>query len=741
MQNDRVEVRQGNPPDGQRGAGLGASRLNGTASLLLRLVHALPWLLWAVSLLLAALGLLLAVLGGLDLTGIFARFLAVNALTAVTFATAGSLIVSRRPENRIGWMLCAIVLLSAGEAFAGPYARYALLIRPAALPAGPLAAWLNLWLWVLPLTLTALVLPLIFPDGRLPSPRWRPLGWLTVLTTILFAAVVAAQAGPDPSLPEVQNPLALEGTTRLLPLAGALLAPLLVASFIGTIAAVVVRLRRSRGDERRQLHWFAYAAALVLIAALVPLLSRLLGFGASDTLLIGVLQALAVPCVPVAVGIAVLRYRLYEIDVLIHRTLVYGALSLYVVALYVLVVGYLGALFQAQDNPSTGSGRALAISLVATGLVAVLFQPLRERVQCAVNRLLYGQRDEPYAVLLRLGQRLEATLAPEAVLPSIVQTVREALKLPYAAIAVRRDGAHTIVAATGPPTADPIRLPLTYQGQAVGELLLGRRLGEQGFSPVDRMLLQDLARQAGVAVHAISLTADLQLSRERLVTAREEERRRLRRDLHDGLGPRLAGLTLRLETARDRLARDPEAETLLADLAERTRETVADIRRLVYALRPPALDDLGLVSALREQAAQYGYEAGRDLHITVEAPEELPPLPAAVEVAAFRIVQEALTNVVRHAGARVCTIRLALDAPAGALRVEIRDDGRGIEPGGRVGVGLDSMRERAEELGGTWSIERLPGGGTLVRVLLRCRRTDANGARGLEQDQAHERGR
>jgi len=550
----------------------------------------------------------------------------VNALAAATFATAGSLIVSRRPGNRIGWLLCVTGLLSAGEAFAGPYARYALLTQPGALPGGTLAASINHWLWVLPLALTALFLPLLFPDGRLPSARWRPFGWFATLATALLVAVVAIGPDADPSSPEVRNPLALKKTEQFLPLASGLLAPLLVASFIGSVAAVVVRFRRSRGDERRQLQRFAYAAALVLVATLIPVLLHLLGLEASDTLLIGIFQAVALPCVPIAVGVAVLKYRLYEIDVLLQRTLVYGALSLCVVGLYVLVFGYLGALFQTGDN--------LVVSLAAAGLVAVLFQPLRAWLQRGVHRVLYGQRDDPYTVLSRLGQQLEATLAPEAVLPTVVQTVREALRLPYAAIVLEATEPAPLAAAVGVPTPDLLRLPLVYQGEVLGELRLGRRSGDGDFSPADRRLLQDLARQAGVAVHAVRLavalqrsTARLAAARERLVTAREEERRRLRRDLHDGLGPRLASLTLRLETARDRLAAQPEAEALLADLAERTRATVADVRRLVDALRPPALDDLGLVAALEEQAAQYGVTRGQRVAITVQASEPLPPCP------------------------------------------------------------------------------------------------------------------
>jgi signal transduction histidine kinase len=239
--------------------------------------------------------------------------------------------------------------------------------------------------------------------------------------------------------------------------------------------------------------------------------------------------------------------------------------------------------------------------------------------------------------------------------------------------------------------------------------------------------LHDLAPQIAVAVHAVRLTVDLQRltvdlqrSRERLVTAREEERRRLRRDLHDGLGPQLASLTLKLETARNRLAHDPLADTLLSDLAERTQATVTDIRRLVYALRPPALDELGLLSALRELTLQYSDQ----ISIRLDVPTCLPELSAAVEVALYRIAQEALTNVVRHAHARHCDLRLTLDETTGWLSLSIQDDGSGLPSSRGVGVGLVSMRERAEELCGTWTIEPVPTGGTHVLAQLPCARCE-----------------
>jgi signal transduction histidine kinase len=343
-------------------------------------------------------------------------------------------------------------------------------------------------------------------------------------------------------------------------------------------------------------------------------------------------------------------------------------------------------------------------------------------LQRSANRLLYGERDDPYALLSRLGQRLEATLAPEALLPAIVETTGQALKLPYVAILIRQGDALHLAAAYGmaPDPATLVRLPLVSHTERVGELALAPRAPGESFAGADLRLLQNLAQQMAVAVHNVRLTADLrqltaelQQSRERLVVAREDERRRLRRDLHDGLGPQLASQTLTLSAARTLLRRDPDAaETLLADATAHAQQAITDIRRLIYALRPPALDDLGLVAALQEQIHQY---RASGVAITLRAPEQLPPLPAAVEVACYRIAQEALTNVVRHAHARNCAIQITIDS---AVALDISDDGQGLPPVYQSGVGLNSMRERAAELSGTFAVEPGPSGGTWVRVRL-----------------------
>ncbi|HZB98325.1 MAG TPA: GAF domain-containing sensor histidine kinase, partial [Candidatus Sulfotelmatobacter sp.] len=419
-------------------------------------------------------------------------------------------------------------------------------------------------------------------------------------------------------------------------------------------------------------------------------------------------------------------YRLYDIDIVINRTLVYGTLTASVVAIYVLVVGYLGALFRTGGN--------LAISLLATGVVAVLFQPLRDRLQRGVNRLMYGERDDPYAVVSRLGERLEATLAPEDVLSTIVKTVREALKLPYAAIALPRDpNGFEVVATSGEePPRDPLVLPLSYGGESVGELLLAPRAPGERFSAADRRLLDGLARHAGVAVHGVRVMADLRRSRERLVLAREEERRRLRRDLHDELAPTLAALGLSAATVGELISTDPkEAAFANEKLQAAIRATVGDVRRLVYDLRPPALDELGLIEAIRERASRYGV-GDEGFRATVEAPDELPPLPAAVEVAAYRIMQEALTNVSRHARASACTVRLACtESPSSrAITIEVTDDGVGLPETPEGGVGLHSMRERAAELGGECEIMSSWPSGTRVFARLPFRKPLLEGRKG-----------
>jgi signal transduction histidine kinase len=616
---------------------------------------------------------------GLPLGLVTAFFAGIERMLNVIFLVVGAVIFWRRADDWVA-LLFSITLVLLGMILFTSSFNVLLRTRP------------ELW-WVVfslgYLGVTSLFLLLyVFPDGRF-VPGWTRFVMLPSVVILLDS---------------------YSGRWRL----PELVLMLWLTAIVGSaVYARIYRYRRvSTPVERQQTKWVAFGlmGALGVVLTWYIMASNFPpdrpGVDRTYALLVSrpILVASA-SIFPLSTAFAILRYRLYDIDILINRTLVYGGLTAGIVGLYVLLIGALGAVFQS-------SGHAV-IAVLATGLAALLVQPLRARLQRSVNRLMYGERDDPYTVLSRLSQQLKTTLAPAAVLPTMAQVVAQTLKLPYVALALGQGERLEIVAACGRPTDDVVQFPLVYQAETVGQLLVAPRAPGEAFTPAEQRLLHDIALQAGVAVHAVRLTADLQRSRERLITAREEERRRLHRDLHDGLGPQLASLTLTIAAARELIRHDVDAaDLLLKELAKHTQAAIADIRRVVYALRPPALDDLGLVLALRERAASYS-QVG--LQITLDAPEQLPPLPAAVEVAAYRIVQEALTNVVRHAQARSCVVRLTL---GDVLGVEISDDGVGLPPGSRAGVGLTSMRERTAELGGTWRIESVPSRGTCISVQL-----------------------
>ena len=543
----------------------------------------------------------------------------------------------------------------------------------------------------------------VFPDGRF-VPRW---------TAFIFLGYVLVQL-PRHYWPD--SPLNLQIT-------GPFFYNLLfLGANLGGLGTLIYRYRRvSDLVERQQTKWVVYGLSIGVAGYMIfKMFSFMIndpkGSGLILSTVLNMLGLLLMLLLPLSITIAVLRYRLWDINPIINRTLVYGALSASTIAFYILIVSLFSNYFQ-------HSNANFIISFIATGVVAILFEPLRKRLQRAVNRLMYGERDDPSTVLMRLSQRLDSTLAPNSVLPTIVETVAQTLRLPYTAITLNsRNEEPRVVASYGLPQTELIHLPLNYQTEGVGELLLAPRAADESFSAADMNLLNIIAQQAGVAAHTVRLTeelqqlnADLQQSRERLVAAQEEERRRLRRDLHDGVGPTLASLSQRLDTAADFVQRDPEVSVhLLKELKGQVKSTVAEIRRLVYALRPPVLDEFGLVSAIREHVAPYMGPNG--LQITFEVTEPMPPLPAAAEVAAYRIVLEAFTNVIHHAEASQCTIKIKLDD--NSLLLEVSDDGKGLSTKAHSGIGFTSMHERASELGGECLIEDISMGGTRVSARL-----------------------
>ncbi|CAH1195596.1 hypothetical protein PAECIP111893_00725 [Paenibacillus plantiphilus] len=421
--------------------------------------------------------------------------------------------------------------------------------------------------------------------------------------------------------------------------------------------------------------------------------------------------------IPFPIGVIVLESRARHMSNTFNRTMVYIVLSVLGVLAYALLVGVFGFLIHGKANA--------IVSLLATGLLAILFQPLRERVQKAVNRLVYGKWEDPNRVLSRLTKQLEESLTHTGLLTSIVEKVATALQIPYAAIEVYVSNGMEQLAVYGDPVDEVRYIELEVQGLPVGRLILGDHRHQQSMPPGMHNMVEDLARQVSIAVQSYSLADDLHHSRERLINAREEERRRLRRDLHDGLGSSLASMTLRLDEALQHHGIDPDrSRQALETVRHQMRESIADIRRLVYSLRPPALDEFGLAFALQELSLQYETPS---LQVVMEGAERGLDLSAAAEVAVYRIVQEALTNVVRHANASICRIGLRMDE--NVLHIRIKDNGIGMSASITPGVGVRSIKERAEELGGAFALASEPGNGTDIQVSLPIMKGSADHAR------------
>ena len=596
------------------------------------------------------------------------------------FDVTGAVVVAARPRHPIGWLLlwggtawavsnAAIDAATYGLSHPGTvHAISALLL------VGGVVRDLG-WFTLI------LALPIFFPTGRIASPRWR---WLPRLLVVVNVAGVAnTLVAPDANLQLAswRNPLAPSGFLRVLePVTFFLNIPLALVVVVLALLQLRERWRGGSELERQQIRIVAVATGLPILAAPLALVPDFPGDPFS---------VLVLP-LPVSIGFAVLARRLYDLRTAANRTAVWVLLSALVAGIYALVIAGVGGVLDI--------GTVAWLPAVAVGVVAVSFAPLRDLLQRGVERVLFGRWQEPYEVLARLGQRLEATADVERLL-------REATT-ELAALGLRRvriENAHGQVLAAsaddlggGHPEQDD-QIPLLVYGERVGTLRFDQPATR--LRPADRRLLEDLAVHLGGVLHDHRLTQDLQRALERVVLAREEERRRLRRDLHDGLGPALAGHLLRLDVIAREVDPDGHAAELVRALREELRATVLDVRRIVEGLRPPALDELGLAGAVEQSVQRLTAGSGLRVDMSV-AP--LPPLPAAAEVAAFRIITEAVTNVVRHAEAGWCGV--TLEPAAGLLRLVVEDDGVGIGPSRSAGNGLHTMRERAEEMRGSLSV-------------------------------------
>lgn len=555
---------------------------------------------------------------------------------------------------------------------------------------------------------------LLFPDGRLAA-RW------TISIFVPFSIIqIASLCLPDTPFDLLSWP----DHARI--------------AYYGLMIAVAVysqiyRYKKlSTIEMRQQTKWVVYGAALSFLGFFI--ISGFLVMLPQQTpvsyLSLNVLLHLFVSVVPLTLSFAVLRNRLWDIDPLVNRTVLYGVLSLFIVVIYSITVIYLANLFQSEGN--------FFISLAATSIVAVLFGPLKIRLQILVNRYMKGKHDDPYSILVGLGNRLIEPIAPEEMLRVVTETVRDAMRLPYVGIWIGVNGREKEAVSTGTVKYDMHSFPILLGGEALGTLILSSRSPDEAFTAEDRKLIEVMIRQAAPIVRNVTMTlgmkllaVDVQESREKLVLAREEERRQIRRNLHDELAPRLLSLSFNVAAAQQHMAKNPAtANELLDELRGTIRSTVDDIRTMVHDMRPPALDEFGLIGSLQARiheiaraqeqlASTLGHSDS--LSIRLLAPSDLPPLPAAVEVAAYRIVTESLVNIVRHAGASACVIRVEVTG-ADELLIEVTDNGAGLpdrlKSSEKGGIGLTSIRERAAELSGSCFIERLREGGTRIKAIL-----------------------
>ena len=606
---------------------------------------------------------------GWTFTDALQAFVVSNILIGVSFGLCGALIAWHRPSSALGWMYAVGGVCQTFSALAAPLAEV-LHERGASEWVVRLDVTVFQWAWPINITLIPISL-LLLPDGRLASRRWRPVAIAVAVTAPLFVLEIGLAPDDLPGLPAAY--LALdEGTYHSLAWLWTVSEVRWAVTVMIGVACLVIRYRHGNEVVRRQLLWLVAAAGLIVVAV-IPW-----------ALIAGTPLAVlfAIPLLPVAVAAGVLRHQLLDIRLVVARGLTYALLSGLVLTAY--------------------AGLVVVLSGVASALlVALLALPLRSRLQSAVEQLLYGERRNPLKVATRVGRSLGAGL------PETLDEIRTALRLRYVGIVV--DGEP--VAGGGVLDGPTAELPL--EG---GTLVVGLRAGETRLAPADERLLGLLSGPLSTAVHATMLLQQLQLSRERLVVVREEERRRLRRELHDGLGPLLTGVALSADTAANLAGGEPDTalQTRLAAVRSHTRSAIQEVRRIVDDLGSPVPDALGLVEALRMRADQVTQRSdGAPLRTEVEA-GQLPPLSPTVEHAAYRIATEALTNVVRHSRASSVVVRLGADEAG--LHCEVLDDG-GHTTAWRPGVGIAGIRERVALLGGSSVVGPGPHGGE-VRVCL-----------------------
>jgi signal transduction histidine kinase len=647
-------------------------------------------------------------------------------LIVVATGVIGAFLIWRAPKNRVAWILAVIAILMAFSGFDSFYLAHAL--SGSSPPLWVPVALVGQVAWPLTLMMLAIYLPLFFPDGKLLSSRWRVLPW-----TALGAAVSVGAVGlVDPKALSigsrgVTNPIGIPGAAAVAGVVSAGAGIVFLASMAAAVVSLVLRYRRGSSDERHQLKWFI-AGFVVLAVSLggsfvIP----------SSSVIPSIVTALAGTALPISIAVGVLKYRLYDIDVVISRALVYGALAAFITAIYVGIVVGLGTLVGSGDRPN------IALSIVATAIVAVAFQPVRERLQKVANHLVYGKRATPYEVLSQFSARVAESYAADDVLPRMARVLADGTGAMRADVWLRAGSLFRQAASWPPGSAEvePARMTgdalpgmfeadrvveVWHQGELLGALSVTKRQGES-MTPVEVKLLDDLASQAGLVLKNVGLTAellqrleDLRASRQRLVAAQDEERRRLERNLHDGAQQNLVALKVKLGLAEMLTEKDAaKFKATVGQLKADTDEALETLRDLARGIYPPLLADKGLAAALEAQARK----ATLPVDVSVDG---LGRYPQDVEAAVYFCALEALQNVQKYAEATRAGLRL-VDAGA-ELRFEISDDGKGFDPRNTMkGSGLTNMADRLEALGGTVDVSSTPGSGTTVWARLPIRQT------------------
>jgi signal transduction histidine kinase len=641
-----------------------------------------------------------------------------------SFPAVGVLLATRQPENAIGWILMAIGLVWALDGVFTGYYAYTLLVRPGSLPGGALVLALDQWLWAPALGLSGTFLILLFPDGHLPSRRWRPLAWITAGVLVVASASILFTPGPmtDADFPNVINPIGIPALAGLLDFLKItiLLIPLCM---IACAVALIGRFRRSSGTERLQLKWLSFAAAIVAVGYLLVLpLSLVVAQGdASPPTWLAILQDVALftfVLIPAACAVAMLRYHLYDFDVVVKKTVQYGLLVAVFSGLAALAV-----LLIPTAVMGVGSGSGFIPVLLAAVVISALFVPARRFARRLADRVVYGGRATPYEVLSEFSERLSESYAAEDVLPRMAEIMRRAVGADVARVWLSIGGrlrpASVSPMEAGLGDALPLpddRLPafdrgqdgfeVRHQGELLGALSVSMPANDP-MDPAKAKLVQDLAAQAGLVLRNARLIEDLRESRRRIVSAQDARAKALERNIHDGAQQQLVALNVQLGLAKTLAPRDAEATVrLLSDLQDRTEETLADLRDLARGIYPPLLADKGLGAALEAQA--------RRSAIPVEVRSDgVGRFSQEAESAVYFSVLEALQNVAKYARASRATVTLSNGS--GTLEFEVADDGVGFDAAQTsYGTGLQGMADRVAAIGGTLDVRAAPGEGTTV---------------------------